>query len=151
MGPGNSDLRNILPEAYSDFIFCIIWEEHGIFGAAFVIAVYIAFLFAVGKIARETRSVYKSLLVLGIALIITLQAFMHMMVSTNLFPITGQNLPLISRGGTSYIITCVYMGVILAVSRENEQKEQERVAKASGLEVEVATEYIPEVDKGSSI
>lgn len=89
MGPGNSDLRNILPEAYSDFIFCIIWE-HGIFGAAFVIAVYIAFLFAVGKIARETRSVYKKSARAGHSLIITLRSLYAHDGSTNLFPLRGR-------------------------------------------------------------
>ncbi|MDO5036075.1 MAG: FtsW/RodA/SpoVE family cell cycle protein [Porphyromonas sp.] len=147
VGPGNSELREILPEAYSDFIFCIIWEEYGVAGAFIVVSIYIFLFFTIGKIARRTQSVYKSLLILGIAIIITLQAILHMMVSTNLFPITGQNLPFISRGGTSYIMTAAYFGVVLAVSNENKREERQRAARASGMEVEVVPEYIPEFDE----
>lgn len=147
VGSGNSELREILPEAYSDFIFSIIWEEYGIIGAIVIIGVYIFFFFTVGRIARWTRSVYKSLLIMGLATIITLQAILHMMVCTNLFPITGQNLPFISRGGTSYMVTAAYFGVILAVSHENRRDERRRSLDASGLKTEVEPEFIPEFDE----
>jgi len=115
-GPGNSIQRDFLTHADCDFIFAIILEELGLVGAIFVLLLYIALLVRTGKIARKCPSRFSALLVMGCALIIVTQAFTHMLISVNMFPVTGQPLPLISRGGTSVIISCMYIGVILNVS-----------------------------------
>ena len=115
-GPGNSVQRDFLSHADCDFIFAIILEELGLIGAIFVLMLYIALLVRVGKIARRCSSRFSALLVMGCALMLVTQAFTHMLISVNMFPVTGQPLPLISRGGTSVIISCMYIGVILNVS-----------------------------------
>lgn len=144
VGFGNSKLRSWLPEAYSDFVYCIIIEEGGILAGLIVLLAYIVLFFTVGGIARRTRSVYKSLLVMGIGMIITLQALLHMMICTNLFPITGQNLPFVSRGGSSYLVTAVYFGILLAVSNENKMKANQELAQVSGNPV-LEPEVIPDM------
>lgn len=144
VGFGHSEMRNMLPEPYSDFVFSLLIEEGGIPVAVIVVLTYLALFFAIGGIARRTTSVYNTLLVLGIGLIITLQAILHMLICVNLFPITGQNLPFISRGGSSYIVTAIYFGILLSVSRENKIKEDQRIAQAAGNEV-VTPEPIPEM------
>lgn len=115
-GPGNSIQRDFLSHADCDFIFAIILEELGLIGGIFVLLLYIALLVRVGKIARKCPSRFSTLLVMGCALMLVTQAFIHMLISVNMFPVTGQPLPLISRGGTSVIISCMYIGVILNVS-----------------------------------
>jgi Bacterial cell division membrane protein len=115
-GPGNSVQRDFLSHADCDFIFAIILEELGLVGAIFVLLLYVALLVRVGKIARKCPSRFSALLVMGCALMLVTQAFTHMLISVNMFPVTGQPLPLISRGGTSVIISCMYIGIILNVS-----------------------------------
>lgn len=116
-GPGTSVQRNRLPEAFSDFIFAIIVEELGFLGGLFVIMLYLILLFRAGRIVWKSTKVYPAVLVMGLALIIVLQAFIHIAVSVQLIPVTGQPLPLISRGGTSILITSIYFGLILSVTR----------------------------------
>ena len=130
-GPGTSVQRNRLPEAFSDFIFSIIVEELGLIGGVFVIMLYLILLFRAGRIVWKSTTVYPAVLVMGLALIIVLQAFIHVAVSVQLIPVTGQPLPLISRGGTSILITCIYFGLILSVTR---------YATANG---EVAADVLP--------
>lgn len=146
VGFGKSEMRNLLPEPYSDFVFSIIIEEGGIPIATLVVLTYLALFFAVGGIARRTSSVYYTLLVLGIGLIITLQAILHMLICVNLFPITGQNLPFISRGGSSYLVTGAYFGILLAVSKSNQEMADRRIANVSGNSV-VVPEAVPEMPK----
>ncbi|MDR1585005.1 MAG: FtsW/RodA/SpoVE family cell cycle protein [Prevotellaceae bacterium] len=121
--PGNSIERDYLPQAYSDFIYSIIVEEIGLIGGIVVIFLYLILLFRAGMTATKCESVFPALLVIGLSLMIVLQAFISMSVATSLGPVTGQPLPLISRGGTSVIITCLYFGIILGVTRQlkNEQ------------------------------
>lgn len=116
-GAGNSIERDFLSHAESDFIFAIIVEEIGIFGALFVIFLYVALLIRVGRIAQKCRRFFPAYLVLGFGIMMVLQALVNMGVAVGLFPVTGQPLPLISRGGTSIMITSFYIGVILSVSR----------------------------------
>lgn len=123
VGPGNSVQRDFLSRADNDFIYAIILEELGLVGGIFVLLLYIALLVRTGKIARKCKSMFSSMLVTGCALMLVVQAFMHMLISVNMFPITGQTLPLISRGGTSVIISCMYIGIILSVSRSVEEQE----------------------------
>ncbi|MCL1944000.1 MAG: FtsW/RodA/SpoVE family cell cycle protein [Candidatus Azobacteroides sp.] len=115
--PGNSYARNFLPEANSDFIYAVIIEELGIFGGIFVIGLYVALLVRCGRLVQKCRRKFPAFLLIGCALIIFCQALMHMLVCVHLMPVTGQPLPLISKGGTSLCITCVYFGIMLSISR----------------------------------
>jgi len=126
-GPGNSIERDFLPQAYSDFIFAVIIEETGFFGAIFVMFLYLVLLFRAGVIANKCPSAFPALLVLGLASMIVIQAFLNMAVAVGLAPVTGQPLPMISRGGTSILVTAVYFGIILSVSRyvKEETRKQE--------------------------
>lgn len=117
LGPGNSIERDFLQHAESDFIYAIIVEELGVFGALFVAFLYLALLIRVGRIAQKCKSFFPAYLVLGFGIMMVLQAFVNMSVAVGLVPVTGQTLPLISKGGTSIIITSFYIGVILSVSR----------------------------------
>ena len=117
-GPGNSEQRDFLPQAFSDFIYAIIIEELGlIIGGLGVLLLYLILLYHTGQIAKDCDDPYASFLVIGAALIIVIQAMAHMSISVGVGPVTGQPLPLVSRGGTSIIINCVYIGMILSVSR----------------------------------
>ncbi len=115
-GPGNSVERDFLSQAFSDFIYAIIIEEMGIWGAFFVCLLYVILLFRTATIANRCTNAFPALLIMGIALLLVTQAFFNMMVAVGLAPVTGQPLPLISRGGTSTIMNCVYIGIILSVS-----------------------------------
>lgn len=127
--PGNSIERDYLPQAYSDFIYSIVVEETGAVGGIFVILLYLILLFRAGMIANKCSSVFPALLVIGLALMIVLQALVSMSVATNLGPVTGQPLPLISRGGTSVMVTCLYFGIILGVTRQLKQETEVQQAK----------------------
>ncbi len=117
-GPGNSEQRDFLPQAFSDFIYAIIIEELGlIIGGLGVILLYLILLYHTGQIAKDCDDPYASFLIIGAALMIVIQAMAHMSISVGIGPVTGQPLPLVSRGGTSIIINCVYIGMILSVSR----------------------------------
>jgi cell division protein FtsW len=122
--PGSGVERDFLPQAYSDFIFAIILEEIGLVGGLFVLFLYIALIIRVGVLARKCEKLFPKYLLLGTGLMLTLQALINMSVAVGVMPVTGQPLPLISRGGTSTIITCVYFGIILACSNiKNEEHE----------------------------
>lgn len=132
--PGNSIQRDFLSQAFSDFIFAIIIEELGLVGGAFVVILYIWLLVRAGRIAQKCERTFPAFLVMGIALLLVSQAILNMMVAVGLFPVTGQPLPLISKGGTSTLINCAYIGMILSVSRYTarleEQQEKENLAPA---------------------
>ncbi|MDD3077676.1 MAG: FtsW/RodA/SpoVE family cell cycle protein [Paludibacter sp.] len=122
--PGNSVERDYLPQAYSDFIYAIIVEELGLFGGIFVILLYLILLFRAGRIATESPTVFPAVLVIGLSLMIVIQAFVNMSVATSLGPVTGQPLPLVSRGGTSILITCIYFGIIFGITRQIKEEGQ---------------------------
>jgi len=115
--PGHGQQRDFLPQAYSDFIYAIIIEELGYVGGVVVLLLYIMLLVRAGMIARKCDKLFPKFLVLGCGLLIVVQALANMAVAVNLIPVTGQPLPLISRGGTSTVITCIYFGIILSISR----------------------------------
>ena len=115
--PGHGQQRDFLPQAYSDFIYAIIIEEMGVVGGVIVLGLYIALLLRVGVIARKCDKAFPKYLVLGCGLLVVAQAFANMAVAVNLIPVTGQPMPLVSRGGTSTLISCMYFGIILSVSR----------------------------------
>lgn len=115
--PGHGQQRDFLPQAFSDFIYAIIIEELGVVGGVFVLMLYVMLLVRVGMIARKCDKVFPKYLVLGCGLLVVVQALANMAVAVNLIPVTGQPMPLVSRGGTSTLISCVYFGMILSVSR----------------------------------
>jgi cell division protein FtsW len=133
--PGNSLERDLLPHAYSDFIYAIIIEETGILGGVALLLLYIILFIRAGLIANQTEKLFPKFLVMGIALILIMQALSNMAVAVGLIPVTGQTLPLVSRGGTSTLIICIYFGIILSVSRydtpKGAQVEDEIVKKVS--------------------
>ena len=123
-GPGNSTERDYLPQAFSDFIYAIIIEEMGILGAAFVVFLYIVLLYRAARIASRCENNFPAFLIMGLALLLVIQATFNMMVAVGLAPVTGQPLPLISKGGTSTIINCAYIGAILSISRSAMMKRE---------------------------
>lgn len=116
--PGNSKERDYLPLAFADYIFAIIVEESGIIGAGFLIFLYLAILFRACNVSSRYSDMPAMLMTMGLALMITCQALISMLVAVGIFPVTGQPLPLISRGGTSVLITSIYFGIMMGVSRE---------------------------------
>lgn len=114
--PGSGVERDFLPQAYSDFIFAIILEEMGLLGGLFVLFLYLVLLIRAGILALKCEKKFPRYLILGTAIMLGLQAFINMAVAVDLIPVTGQPLPLVSRGGTSTIITCIYFGIILSCS-----------------------------------
>ncbi|MBR7018621.1 MAG: FtsW/RodA/SpoVE family cell cycle protein [Prevotella sp.] len=134
-GPGNSVERDFLSQAFSDFIYAIIIEEMGIIGAAVVCLLYIILLFRTATIANRCANAFPALLIMGIALLLVTQAMFNMAVAVGLAPVTGQPLPLISKGGTSTIVNCIYVGIILSVSytakRKDEPTEKKTPAKVA--------------------
>jgi len=122
-GPGKSIQKNFLPQSSSDFIFAIIVEEYGLIGALVVILLYFLLLFRIVMAAKKATSIFATLLIIGVGLPIIVQALINMAVAVNLFPVTGQTLPLISSGGTSIWMTCFAIGIILSVTANKEKKE----------------------------
>lgn len=116
--PGNSIQRDVLPQAYADYIFAIIVEEWGIIGSIALIILYLSILFRACLKSSRYADYSAMLMVMGLALMLTCQALISMMVSVGIGPVTGQPLPMISRGGTSALITSIYFGIIMSVSRE---------------------------------
>ena len=121
-GPGQSVERDFLSQAFSDFIFAIIIEELGIIGATFVVFLYIVLLYRTARIASKCENNFPAFLAMGLALLLVIQAAFNMLVAVGIAPVTGQPLPLISKGGTSTIINCAYIGVILSVSRSAKKR-----------------------------
>lgn len=156
-GPGYGDQRDVLPQAFSDFIYSIILEEGGLILGVFLLFLYLVLLVRVGMIANKCKSLFPKFLVIGCGLLLGLQAIINLAVAVHLIPVTGQPLPLISRGGTSTVISCVYIGIILSVSRfaanmgnevddfpEEEKKDEENVLPITISEEDVAN-WVPDV------
>ncbi len=122
-GPGNSMQRNFLPQASSDFIFAIVIEEWGLISALIIVFLYVVLLFRGIRIANKSEKTFGSLLAVGLTFSLVFQAMINMAVAVNLFPVTGQPLPLVSMGGTSIWFTSIAIGIILSVSRESEVVE----------------------------
>ena len=129
LGPGNSVQRNFLPHCYSDFIYAIIIEEYGLFGAAFMLFIYMFFLFRCIRIYRKCPFAFGAFLALALSFTLVIQAIANMGVNVSLFPNTGVTLPLVSMGGSSFFFTCVSIGIILSVARNVEQLEGSQLAK----------------------
>lgn len=123
VGPGNSTTRDYLPQAYNDFIYAIIIEEYGMIGGAFIAFIYLVFLYRCIRIFKKCPYAFGAFLALGLSFTLAIQAIANMAVTVNLFPVTGVTLPLVSMGGTSFIFTCLAIGIILSVARNVEQSE----------------------------
>ena len=121
-GPGQSVERDFLSQAFSDFIFAIVIEELVIVGATFVVFLYIVLVYRTARIASRCENNFPAFLAMGLALLLVIQAAFNMLVAVGIAPVTGQPLPLISKGGTSTIINCAYIGVILSVSRSAKKR-----------------------------
>jgi cell division protein FtsW len=128
VGPGKSIQKNFLPQSSSDFIFAIIIEEYGLIGGLSLMILYLWLLFRTVIVAQKAGSVFGKLLAIGVGIPIVFQALINMAVTVELFPVTGQTLPLISTGGTSIWVTCLALGIILSVSAKRQEiKEQENI------------------------
>jgi cell division protein FtsW len=123
--PGNSTQRNFLPHPYSDFIFAIIVEEYGLIGATLLVFLYLLLFFRVIRFLKHSPRAFATLLAVGCCFSLVFQALINMAVAVNLFPVTGQPLPLVSMGGTSTLFTSLALGIILSVSREVEREIKE--------------------------
>ena len=123
LGPGNSEQRNFLPHSYSDFIYALIIEEYGVLGGAIVIGIYLIFLFRCIRIYRKCPYAFGAFLALALSFTLVIQAIVNMAVNVSLFPNTGVTLPLLSMGGSSFLFTCMSIGIILSVARNVEQLE----------------------------
>jgi cell division protein FtsW len=133
-GPGKSTQKNILPQS-SDFIFAIIIEEYGLIGGLFLLLLYSWLLFRIVIVSQKADTVFGKLLVLGVGLPIIFQALINMAVAVELFPVTGQTLPLISSGGTSIWMTCLAIGIVLSVSAKREQIKGQEISEDNPLEI----------------
>jgi cell division protein FtsW len=146
LGPGNSRQRNFLPQAYNDFIYSIIIEEYGLLGGAFMIFIYLVFLFRCIRIFRRCPYAFGAFLALGLSFTLVIQAVANMAVNVNLVPVTGVTLPLVSMGGSSFLFTCGAIGIILSVARNVEQMEGkapiEPVTNAVAATTQTATPII---------
>ncbi len=131
-GPGNSVERDFLAQAFSDFIYAIIIEEMGIGGALLVVFLYIVLLFRTARIANRCENNFPAFLAMGLALLLVVQAVFNMLVAVGLAPVTGQPLPLISKGGTSTIINCAYIGIILSISRSAKRRVSDKQKTKNG-------------------
>ena len=123
LGPGNSQSRNFLPHPYSDFVYAIIIEEYGLAGGALILIIYLLFLFRCIRIMKKCPYAFGAFLSLGLSFTLVIQALANMAVNVNLFPVTGVTLPLVSMGGSSFLFTCLAIGIILSVARNVEIQE----------------------------
>ncbi len=129
--PGKSVQRNFLPLPYSDFIYAIIIEEYGLAGGLIIMILYLYLLFRAGVIIKKCNRTFPAFLAMGLSILIVMQAMVNMAVAVNIFPVTGQQLPMVSMGGTSMIFTCIAFGIILSVSRVTNTQNAEINEEAS--------------------
>ena len=142
VGPGNSTERNFLPQAFADYIFAIIVEESGLLGAAALMLIYLAILFRSCLSSSKYGDYAAMLMVMGLALMLTCQALVSIMVSVGIGPVTGQPLPMISRGGTSALITSIYFGIIMCVAREQNELHARQLSTTAASEEDVPEIHI---------
>lgn len=145
MGPGNSEQRNFLPQAYNDFIYAIIIEEYGLMGGAFIIFIYLVFLYRSIRLFKRCPYAFGAFLAVGLSFTLVIQAMANMAVNVNLFPVTGVTLPLVSMGGSSFLFTCLSIGIILSVARNVEQLEGKK--KAMIVENNEEIEVVDDVEE----
>ncbi len=140
-GPGNGEARNFLPQAYNDYIYATLIEEYGLIGGAFIIFIYLVFLYRSIRLFKKCPYAFGAFLALGLSFTLVIQAMANMAVNVNLFPVTGVTLPLVSMGGSSFLFTCLSIGIILSVARNVEQLEGKKAAAlAAAVEAGADTE-----------
>lgn len=142
LGPGKSIQKNVLPQSSSDFIFAIIIEEYGLFGGLFLLVMYSWLLFRIVIVSQKSDIIFGKLLVLGVGLPIVFQALINMAVAVELFPVTGQTLPLISSGGTSIWMTCMAIGILLSVSAKREEIKAKEGEESEDNPLDILSETI---------
>ena len=135
LGPGKSIQKNFLPQSSSDFIFAIIIEEYGLIGGILLLILYLWLLFRIVIVAQKSDSVFGKLLAIGVGIPVIFQALVNMGVAVQLFPVTGQTLPLISSGGTSIWVTCLAMGIVLSVSVKRDEDKNKEMDDQHPLEI----------------
>lgn len=147
-GPGNGEARNFLPQAYNDYIYATLIEEYGLLGGAFIIFIYLVFLFRSIRLFKKCPYAFGAFLALGLSFTLVIQAMANMAVNVNLFPVTGVTLPLVSMGGSSFLFTCLSIGIILSVARNVEQIEGKKAAAlAAAVEAGEETEEEYDIDE----
>lgn len=140
LGPGNSEQRNFLPHPYSDFIYAIIIEEYGLAGGVAIIFIYLLFLFRSIRLFKKCPYAFGAFLALALSFTLVIQALINMAVTVNLFPVTGVTLPLVSMGGSSFLFTCLSIGIILSVARNVDQLEGRPFAMQASEDNDKGTE-----------
>ena len=135
LGPGKSIQKNFLPQSSSDFIFAIIIEEYGLIGGISLLFLYLWLMFRIVIVAQNSDTVFGKLLTVGVGIPIVFQALVNMGVAVELFPITGQTLPLISSGGTSIWVTCLALGIVLSVSAKRDAEKSQNYDETHPLEI----------------
>ena len=153
-GPGNGEARNFLPQAYNDYIYATLIEEYGLMGGAFIIFIYLVFLFRSIRLFKKCPYAFGAFLALGLSFTLVIQAMANMAVNVNLFPVTGVTLPLVSMGGSSFLFTCLSIGIILSVARNVEQSEGKKAAAAAAAaetDEEVEDQYDDEEEEDDEI
>ncbi len=147
-GPGQSELRQFLPQAFSDYVYNVVVEEYGIFGSAGLLILYLVFFFRCGMLASRSRSMYRTLVLMGVGILVTTQAMMNMAVAANLLPVTGQTLPFISKGGSSYIITAIYFAIVQSIAHDINKRRLYQDAAVSGHPDRIIDlEEVPELEE----
>jgi cell division protein FtsW len=148
-GPGNGEARNFLPQAYNDYIFATLIEEYGLLGGMFILFIYLVFLYRSIQLFKKCPFAFGAFLALGLSFTLVLQALANMAVNVGLFPVTGVTLPLVSMGGSSFLFTCLSIGIILSVARNVEQlegakkmEEQQEEYEEEEVEEEVEEEKV---------
>jgi cell division protein FtsW len=136
-----------LPQAYNDFIYAIIIEEYGLMGGAFIIFIYLVFLYRSIRLFKKCPYAFGAFLALGLSFTLVIQAMANMAVNVNLFPVTGVTLPLVSMGGSSFLFTCLSIGIILSVARNVEQLEGKKKQEALDREEEAAEDEEEEIEE----
>ena len=154
LGPGNGEARNFLPQAYNDYIYATLIEEYGLIGGAFIIFIYLVFLYRSIRLFKKCPYAFGAFLALGLSFTLVIQAMANMAVNVNLFPVTGVTLPLVSMGGSSFLFTCLSIGIILSVARNVEQLEGKKAAALAAAieataenETEAEDEYEEDEDE----
>jgi len=135
LGPGKSVQKNFLPQSSSDFIFAIIIEEYGLIGGISLLVLYLWLMFRIVIVAQNSDTVFGKLLTVGVGIPIVFQALVNMGVAVELFPVTGQTLPLISSGGTSIWVTCLALGIVLSVSTKRDEEKAQNYDEKPPLEI----------------
>jgi cell division protein FtsW len=146
-GPGNGEARNFLPQAYNDYIFATLIEEYGLIGGAFILFIYLVFLYRSIRLFKQCPFAFGAFLALGLSFTLVIQAMANMAVNVNLFPVTGVTLPLVSMGGSSFLFTCLSIGIILSVARNVEQLEGKKRQEEADREAEEDEETVEESEE----